>query len=455
MRPYDIIYKKRNGGTLTAEEIKFMINGLTSGEIPDYQIAAFMMAVYFKDMNDEETAVLVETMMKSGKIIDMSDIPETKVDKHSTGGVGDKVSLVLAPLVAAWDVPVPMMSGRGLGHTGGTLDKLESFDGYRWSLSEEEYKKQVADIKVAIIGQTKDIAPADGKMYALRDVTATVDSIPLITGSIMSKKLAAGPDALIMDVKTGKGAFMQTVDEALRLARSMVGIGVPMGRTVEALITDMDQPLGCAVGNALEMRETIESLRGEGPEDLMEVTRYLGGRMLVMAGKASSWEEGRRMIDEKVASGEGLEKFRQMIAAQGGSTASFDDISALPTAPVIMEIISPKAGYIRAINALQVGVAACSLGAGRVSQDSVIDLAVGFIMRAKVGNKVAVGTPLGIIHANSEESADKAREMFLEAFEFGDEPPEARPLIFKHLSGGTVNDLDVPNPTFNPKGFKE
>jgi pyrimidine-nucleoside phosphorylase len=448
VRPYDIIIKKRNGGKLTSEEIRFIVDGFTAGTVANEQMAAFMMSVYFKDMDGEETAVLVECMMNSGKIIDLSDIQGIKVDKHSTGGVGDKVSLVLAPLVAAWGVPVPMMSGRGLGHTGGTLDKLESFTGYRWQLTEDEYRQQVADIGVAIIGQTADIAPADGKMYAMRDVTATVDSIPLITGSIMSKKLAAGPDALIMDVKTGQGAFMQTVDDALSLAQSMVSIGVPMGRTVEALITDMNQPLGRAVGNALEMRETLESLRGEGPADLMEVTRYLGGRMLVMAGKAKDWEEGRTMIDQKVESGEGLKKFKQMIAAQGGSTASFEDYSAFPSASHIVEITSPKDGYIQDINALQVGLAACSMGAGRVSQDSIIDLAVGIIMKAKVGNKVSVGSPLGVLHANSKESAEVAGKQFVEAFTVGAERPAPRSLIFKHVTSDEVFDLNIPNPTF-------
>ncbi|RWY85394.1 pyrimidine-nucleoside phosphorylase [Pediococcus acidilactici] len=406
MRMVDVIDHKRNGSALTKEEISAFVEGYTNGEIPDYQASALLMAIYFNGMTDEEQANLTMQMLNSGDRLDLSDIPGIKVDKHSTGGVGDKTSIPLAPMVAALGIPVPMISGRGLGHTGGTLDKLEAIPGFEVERSEAAFKKQVRDIKVAIVGATGNVAPADKKIYALRDVTDTVDSIPLIAGSIMSKKIASGTDALVLDVKTGTGAFMKEEADAVKLANALVKIGKSVGMNCMALISDMNQPLGNMVGNALEIQESIAILKGEGPEDITELVMTLSSQMVVLAKKAATLAEARAKLEEVVANGSALEVFRQMIIAQGGDPRVIEDPTLMPQAKYHFELPAPQAGYVTKMTADEIGIAAMLLGGGRQAKTDVIDYAVGIELHKKVGDAVAEGESLLTIHSNTEDVAN-------------------------------------------------
>lgn len=430
MRAYDIIYKKRMGEELTHEEIRFLVNGFVSGQVPDYQMAAWAMAVCLQGMTPTETAELTMAMARSGDAIDLSAIAGKKVDKHSTGGVGDKVSLVLVPLVAACGAPVAKMSGRGLGHTGGTLDKLESVPGLRVELGAQEFIDQVNRIGCAVVGQTGNLVPADKKLYALRDVTATVDSIPLIASSIMSKKIAGGADAIVLDVKTGSGAFMRSLDDSFRLAEAMVEIGRQVGREVAAFVSDMDQPLGYAVGNALEVAEAVETLRGFGPKDLEDVCLALGSQMLRLAGVAPDAGAARKMLTRALRTGHGLNKLIELVEAQGGDTSYIRQPVKLPRAARIVPLTAPEAGYVQHIEALEVGVAALLLGAGRETKDSVIDLGVGIVLKKKVGDAVEAGEAIAELHVSSEQRLAEAQQRLLGAFRIGATPPPSRPMIY-------------------------
>jgi pyrimidine-nucleoside phosphorylase len=402
----DIIEKKRDGQVLTKEEIEFFITGYTNGDIPDYQASSLAMAVFFQDMNDEERAALTMAMVNSGDVIDLSDIHGTKVDKHSTGGVGDTTTLVLAPLVAAVGVPVAKMSGRGLGHTGGTIDKLESVEGFHVEISEEKFVKLVNEAKVAVIGQTGNLTPADKKLYGLRDVTGTVNSIPLIASSIMSKKIAAGADAIVLDVKTGNGAFMKTLEDAEALAHAMVSIGNNVGRNTMAIISDMGQPLGNAIGNALEVKEAIETLQGKGPEDLTELVMTLGSQMVVVGGKAKDLEEARALLEKAIQDGSALESFRTFLENQDGDGSVVDDVSKLPQSKYQVALPAESSGFVTEIVANEMGVASMMLGAGRQTKDDDIDLSVGLVLHKKVGDRVDEGEPLLTIHSNRENVDD-------------------------------------------------
>lgn len=428
MRIVDIIEKKRNGGELTTEEIRFFIEGYTNGSIPDYQASSLLMAIYFQDMNDRECADLTMAMVESGDQIDLSKIEGIKVDKHSTGGVGDTTTLVLGPLVAAVGVPVAKMSGRGLGHTGGTIDKLEAIEGFHVELTTEQFIEQVNDIKLAVIGQTGNLTPADKKLYALRDVTGTVSSIPLIASSIMSKKIAAGAEAIVLDVKTGEGAFMKTVEDAKDLAHAMVQIGNNVGRNTMAIISDMSQPLGFAIGNALEVKEAIETLRGEGPEDLTELCLTLGSQMVVLGGHAKTIEEARGQLLEVIENGSALEIFKQFIKGQGGNPAVVDDTSLLPQAKYTFEVPAKEDGFVSFIEADEVGTAAMLLGAGRATKESTIDLAVGLMLRKKVGDKVKQGDSLVTIYANREDVSTVIDKIYTH-IKIAKEAPQAPKLI--------------------------
>ncbi|EII6291308.1 pyrimidine-nucleoside phosphorylase [Staphylococcus pseudintermedius] len=412
MRMVDIIAKKRDGHALTKEEIEFVVNGYTNDDIPDYQMSSLAMAIFFQDMTDEERAYLTMAMVESGDQIDLSNIEGIKVDKHSTGGVGDTTTLVLAPLVAALDVPVAKMSGRGLGHTGGTIDKLESVEGFHVEISEEAFVKLVNEDKVAVIGQTGNLTPADKKIYALRDVTATVNSIPLIASSIMSKKIAAGADAIVLDVKTGNGAFMKTVDDAEQLAHAMVKIGNQVGRQTMAIISDMSQPLGRAIGNALELQEAIDTLKGEGPEDLTELVLTLGSQMVVLAQKAKDLDEARGMLQEVIDNGKALEKFKTFLSNQGGDASVVDDPSKLPTAQYQFELPAKRSGVVSEMIANEIGIACMMLGAGRQTKEDVIDLAVGLVLNKKVGDRVEEGESLLTIYANSEDVEQVKQKLY-------------------------------------------
>ncbi|WGI20036.1 pyrimidine-nucleoside phosphorylase [Latilactobacillus sakei] len=403
MRMVDIIDHKRQGGALTAEEIQFFIDGYTDGTIPDYQASALLMAIYFNDMTDDERALLTMTMMRSGDQLDLSMIDGIKVDKHSTGGVGDKTSIPLAPMIAALGIPIPMISGRGLGHTGGTLDKLEAIPNFDISLTEEAFKKQVAEIKLAIIGATGNIAPADKKIYALRDVTDTVDSIPLIAGSIMSKKIASGTDALVLDVKTGSGAFMKTEEDAKELAQALVNIGRSVGMQCMAVISDMNQPLGNAIGNALEIEESIAILKGEGPADITELILTLGSQMVVLAGKASTLDEARQLLQGVIDDGRALEAFRQMIIYQGGDPAVIENPKLMPQAQYQIELPAKENGYVTEMTANEMGIASMLLGGGRQAKTDEIDYAVGLVLHKKIGDPVQKGESLLTIYSNRED----------------------------------------------------
>lgn len=412
MRMVDIIEKKRDGQELTTAEINFFIEGYTKGEIPDYQASALAMAIYFQDMNDRERADLTRAMVESGDTIDLSAIDGIKVDKHSTGGVGDTTTLVLAPLVASLGVPVAKMSGRGLGHTGGTIDKLESIAGFHVELTREQFIDLVNRYKVAVIGQSGNLTPADKKLYALRDVTGTVNSIPLIASSIMSKKIAAGADAIVLDVKTGDGAFMKTQEDAEELAHAMVRIGNHVGRKTIAIISDMSQPLGFAIGNALEVKEAIETLQGKGPKDLTELVLTLGSQMVILAGKAKTSEEAKEMLLDAIHSGKALAKFKEFLANQGGDASIVDDLTKLPQAKYKIELPAKQSGYISRMVADEIGVASMILGAGRATKEDVIDLAVGLVLHKKVGDKVEEGESILTIYSNRENVEDVKQKLY-------------------------------------------
>ncbi|HID89962.1 MAG TPA: thymidine phosphorylase [Anaerolineae bacterium] len=433
MRAVDVIIKKRDGGELTSEEIRFFVRGYTQGTIPDYQAAAWLMAVFLRGMTDRETEDLTMAMAYSGDIMNLKDVAPFVVDKHSTGGVGDKVSLVVVPTVAACGLPVGKMTGRGLGFSGGTVDKLESIPGFRTDLSHEEFRVQLARIGIVLTGQSLDLAPADRKLYALRDVTGTVPSLPLIVSSIMSKKIAAGADAIVLDVKVGSGAFMKTLDGAEALARSMVRIGQRVGRRVVALISDMNQPLGWAVGNALEVREAIETLHGGGPADFREHCLVVAAEMLALGGKAADPEEGRRLAADAIASGAAWAKFRAMVEAQGGDLSVVDDPDRLPRARLIEPAPAPAGGYLQRVNAAEVGLAVVDLGGGREKKEDTIDHAVGVVTHHKVGDRIEKGEPLFTIHANDEHRLAMARERLLAAHTIGPEPVEPLPLFYGRI----------------------
>lgn len=434
MRITDLIEKKRDGGELTPDEIRFFVEGYTRGDIPDYQAAAWCMAVFFRGMTQRETADLTLAMAHSGKMLDLHDIAPIVVDKHSSGGVGDKVSLIVAPLVAASGLPVGKMSGRGLSFSGGTLDKLESIAGFRVDLSEDEFRAQLKTHGIVLVGQSKDLVPADGKLYALRAATGAVPSLPLIASSIMSKKIAAGADAIVLDVKCGSGAFMKTPDEARRLAETMAGIGHELKRKVTALLGGMDQPLGYAIGNALEVTEAIDTLHGHGPADLTEHCLVVAAHMLYLGERAASVEAGRALAEELLKSGRAWDKFVEWIAAQGGDRALIENPARLPRAAIVREVNSDQAGYIRSVNALEVGWTSVDLGAGRAQKGDPIDYAVGILLRVKVGEAIGRGQPLFTIHANDLVKASAAEDRLRSAIHFSAEPVQSLPLFYGVVS---------------------
>lgn len=431
MRMYDIIMNKRNGKELSKEEIDYFVNGFTKGEIPDYQASALLMAIYFNKMNKRETTDLTLAMANSGDILSLDKIEGIKVDKHSTGGVGDKTTILLAPLVASCGIPVAKMSGRGLGHTGGTIDKLEAFKGFSVNLPEEKFIDNVNKHKIALVAQTGYLAPADKKIYALRDVTATVDNMSLIASSIMSKKIASGADAIVLDVKVGEGAFMKTPREARALAQEMVDIGNNVGRQTIAIISDMDQPLGYAIGNSLEVIEAINTLKGNGPKDLLELTLNLGSYMLILGKKASSFEEGYNMLLENIKNGKALEKLKEFVKAQGGDEKYIDNTDCFEKASFILEVKAEKSGIISKIHAEEVGLIAMELGAGRVTKESKIDLSVGIVLNKKRGDKVNKGEILAYIHANDMKKGEKASKKLINAIEIQDSFKDDIPLIYE------------------------
>jgi pyrimidine-nucleoside phosphorylase len=431
MRAVDIIVRKRDQGELTAEEIDFFVRGFTNGDIPDYQASAFAMAVMLNGMTPSETSELALAMARSGQVLDLTGIVDIAVDKHSSGGVGDKTSLAVLPMVAACGLPVGKMSGRGLGFSGGTLDKLESIPGYRCDLSTEEFKQQLKEKGIVLTGQSLELAPADGKLYALRDVTGTVPSMPLIASSIMCKKIAAGAQAILLDVKAGLGAFMETLDEARVLANLMVDIGRLAGRKTVALLSDMNQPLGRAVGNALEVVEAIETLHGDGPEDFREHCLHVAAYMLVLGKRAKGLDGGRKMAEKSLTDGSAYEKFRVLVRAQGGNVSFVDDPARLPKASAVEVVKAPRSGFISRVHARSVGEAAVALGAGRAKKGDPIDHAVGFIVRHKVGDKVEAGEPLFEIHANDAEKLAAARDAILQAHTFSDESVPPLPLFYE------------------------
>jgi pyrimidine-nucleoside phosphorylase len=428
MRVYDLIQKKKNGEELTPAELDFLVQGYTNGAIPDYQMSAFAMAVYFQSMTAAETAALTDAMARSGDTVDLSCFGDLSVDKHSTGGVGDKTTLILAPIVASLGCKVAKMSGRGLGHTGGTVDKLEAIPGYKTTLTGEEFLAQVSEIGVAVIGQSGNLAPADKKLYALRDVTATVDSIPLIASSIMSKKLAAGSHSIVLDVKFGSGAFMKTEEDAAALARAMVDIGTECGRNVSAVLTNMDIPLGCGIGNALEVEEAMEVLRGEGPEDLRTVSVVLASHMVSLS-LGITVEEAKSRVEDALDSGRALNTFRRWITAQGGDGAVCDDPSVMKRSSIIREVRAPRDGYITHMNTEKIGEAAVVLGAGRTRKEDDIDPAAGLRILKKTGDFVQAGDVLAYLHTESEKAFREGKSRYLEAIEFGESAPETMPLI--------------------------
>ncbi len=429
MRMYDLIMKKRNGGKLAKEEIEYMVGGFTDGQIPDYQMSAMMMAIYFVGMDKEETLHLTMAMANSGDMLDLSLIEGIKVDKHSTGGVGDKTSLALTPMVAACGIKVAKMSGRGLGHTGGTIDKLESFEGFSTGISERQFIDNVNKIGIAIMGQTADLAPADKKLYGLRDVTATVDNMSLIASSIMSKKLASGADAIVLDVKTGSGAFMKEEKDAFSLAKEMVELGKNAGRKAVAVVSDMDQPLGYAVGNSLEVKEAIDTLKGNGPADFLELCLTLGSYMVELGGLAADEKDARKMLEQTIADGSALKKLAQFIEAQGGDPKAVYESDLLPKADFVEEIASPREGYIKKIVCDEIGICSLILGGGRETKESDIDLAVGLVLKKKAGDYVKAGESLAVIHGNDREKMEAAKVRFINAYSFSDKPVEKQPFI--------------------------
>jgi len=433
MRMVDLIEKKRDGHELSTDEIKFIITGYTEGTIPDYQVSALTMAIYFKGMTEKERADLTMAMVESGDQIDLSQIEGVKVDKHSTGGVGDTTTLVLGPLVAALGVPIAKMSGRGLGHTGGTIDKLEAIDGFHVEIENKEFIELVNKNKIAVIGQSGNLTPADKKLYALRDVTATVESIPLIASSIMSKKIAAGADAIVLDVKTGAGAFMKTLDDSRELARAMVRIGNNIGRRTMAVISDMSQPLGYAIGNALEVKEAIDTLSGEGPKDLTELCLTLGSHMVYLAGKANSLIEARTLLQNAINDGSALEKLKVFLSSQGGDASIVDDPAKLPQAKYLYELEAMESGYVAEIIADEVGTAAMLLGAGRATKESVIDLAVGLVLRKKIGDQVIKGESLVTIYSNFE-NVDEVKEKLYKNIKISTSKVEEPILIHEEIT---------------------
>jgi pyrimidine-nucleoside phosphorylase len=434
MRTVDLILRKRGGDELSVDEIRYLLDGYTTGEIPDYQMSAFLMATYFSGMTDRELSSFTEVMMASGEVLDFSDIPGVKVDKHSTGGVGDKTSLICAPIAAAAGVIVPMISGRGLGHTGGTLDKLESIPGFRTDITLDQFRAQLKSLGLAFIGQSEEIAPADKRLYALRDVTGTIESNPLIASSIMSKKMAEGIDALVLDVKVGNGAFMKKQVDARRLAQAMVGIGRRLDKKVQALITDMNQPLGYAVGNALEVMEVSQTLQKAGPADLTRLSLELAARMIHLGKITATLDEARKVAEDRLMDGSAYRKFKDVVAAQGGNPQALDKFELLPNASGMREILSPRTGFISAIMAEDIGRASGMMGAGRSRKEDSIDPAVGVILEVKAGEKVEAGSVLCRLYYTSEDNLDEAADLVEDAFRISGTRPEARELILEVVS---------------------
>lgn len=437
MRMYDLITKKRNGGSLNKEEMTHLINGYVNGEIPDYQMSAFLMAVYFQGMTKEETAVMTDLVARSGDMVDLSSIEGIKVDKHSTGGVGDKTTLIVGPLAAACGVKVAKMSGRGLGHTGGTVDKLESIPGMRVSLEREEFLENVRNIGISVIGQSGNLTPADKELYKLRDVTATVESIPLIAVSIMGKKLAAGSDCILLDVKTGSGAFMNTVEDSLELAKEMVGIGEAAGKKTVALITNMDIPLGNNIGNSLEVIEAVETLKNQGPEDLTKVCVELAANMLYLAEKGDM-ETCYARVQEALENGAALQKFVEMVEAQGGDSQVILEVDKFEKAGLEREVLSPYDGYITFMDTKECGIAACILGAGRETKEDSIDYSAGIVLKKKTGDKICKGDVLAVLYGNKEDKMQAAQEQFLKALKVEEKVPEAEKLIYARVTNNDV-----------------
>ncbi|MGB6370785.1 MAG: pyrimidine-nucleoside phosphorylase [Atribacterota bacterium] len=441
MRFYDLIIKKRDGQELTQEEINFMIKEYCEDRIPDYQMSAMLMAIYFQGMDINEIKYLTLAMVNSGKIIDLSSIPGIKVDKHSTGGVGDTTTLALAPMVAAADVPLAKMSGRGLGHTGGTIDKLESIEGFKTELSLNKFIDIIKKVGASIISPTSDLAPADKKLYALRDVTGTIDSIPLIVSSIMSKKLAAGADAIVLDVTTGSGAFMQEYKDALKLGKIMVDIGLELGKETVAVVSNMDEPLGFAIGNSLEVKEAIEVLKDKGPEDLRNLCLVLGAHMLKLGGAVKSYEEGKNKLEKILQEGAAFNKFKEMIAAQGGNPEIIDNPELLPLAKHCTKIKADISGYIQKIDSRLIGESAMLLGAGREKKESEIDLSVGIILKKKVGSKVNINEDLAEVYYNDSENLKEANNKLFSSFVIGDKKPKKLPLILATISKKEIKEF--------------
>lgn len=443
MRFCDLIIKKRNGLKLSEKEIDYVIKAFDEGEIPDYQMSAMLMAIYFQRMDINEIKYLTMAMVNSGKIIDLSSIPGIKVDKHSTGGVGDTTTLALAPMVAAAGVPVAKMSGRGLGHTGGTIDKLESIEGFKTELSLNKFIDIVKKVGASIISPTSDLAPADKKLYALRDVTGTIDSIPLIVSSIMSKKLAAGADAIVLDVTTGSGAFMQEYKDALKLGKIMVDIGLELGKETVAVISNMDEPLGFAIGNSLEVKEAIEILKNKGPEDLRDLCLALGAHMLKLGGAVKSYKEGKNRLEKILQEGTAFNKFKEMITAQGGNPEVIDRPELLPLAKHCTKIKADISGYIQKIDSRLLGESAMLLGAGREKKESEIDLSVGIILKKKVGSKVNINEDLAEVHYNDSEKLKEAKNKLFSSFVIGDKKPKKLPLILATISKDGVKEWGI------------
>ncbi len=433
MRPYDIIYKKREGEILNKEEIEFLIEGFTRDEIPDYQLSAWSMAVFFKGMNSKETADLTMAMVKSGDRLDLGSIPGMKVDKHSTGGVGDTTTLVLGPLVASAGVPVAKLSGRGLGHTGGTIDKLEAIPGFKTDLTMEEFINNVNKIGLAVAGQTRNLTPADKKLYALRDVTATIESIPLIASSIMSKKIAGGADGIVLDVKTGDGAFMNKIETSRQLAQAMVAIGRELGKETIAVISDMNQPLGRAVGNALEVKEAIMVLQGEGSPELRKLCLNIASNMLMIAGKVKNFNEGYYLLDDIISTGKALKKFKEFVAAQGGNAGVGEDLSLLPQAECQVEVKAETSGYISEIKTREIGLVSMVIGAGRATKKDIVDPAVGLVLNKRLGDKVEKDDILAFLHLNKTDYLKEAVRRVSKAFKISNYKPEELPLIYETI----------------------